>query len=104
VSSVFAGSVCAFVTKYGNRKTYGSKISCKGTEMAVTLERMARKNSPTDLVRIDSEIARDVRLIAPILGMSVPEYLSERLRQIVKRDKAQAAKRLSKEAEEEGAE
>jgi hypothetical protein len=41
---------------------------------------------PTETVRIDSDLARKARAIAGSLGMSLPDYLTSRLRPAVEAD------------------
>lgn len=55
--------------------------------MTATMRRlMARRNDIA--VKIDAQIAADAKIVAAYAGISLAEYLSENLREIVQRDLA----------------
>jgi hypothetical protein len=62
-------------------------------DVVATLAEMPKK---TVQVRIPTELANDVGIVAAALGKSVPEYVEDTLRAAVIRDMPQAA-RIAKE-------
>lgn len=59
--------------------------------MEATLERMAKSES----LRVPSEITRDIKVIAPALGETVPTYVARVLKEAVKRDHPKAMKKIA---------
>lgn len=63
--------------------------------MADTVAVMPRsKKEPTENVRLKQSLAKKARMAAAALGMSLPDYLSDRLEAVIERDVEEAFKKF----------
>lgn len=62
--------------------------------MTATVLDMPRK---TESIRLDAELARRARIIAAAIGVSMPEYLEQKLKPIIDRDFQRTLKQLNQE-------
>lgn len=66
--------------------------------MIATVDAMPRKKVTTDVVRIDSDLARKAKVVAAARGISTPDYLSGLLRSLIERDIKKEAKNLTNDS------
>ena len=62
---------------------------------------MGKRKDPTEQVRIYTDTAEDIRSVCAALKIEFPDYVRDRLRLILKRDLAEAAKALAERSEQQ---
>lgn len=71
-----------------------------GKSMTATLERMPRPMKPaTESIRINKELARKARIVAAALNMSMPDYVTQKLGELVEKESRDVAAGLLKKPE-----
>jgi len=71
-----------------------------GKSMTATLERMPRPMKPaTESIRINKELARKARIVAAALNMSMPDYVTQKLGELVEKEARDVAAGLLKKPE-----
>lgn len=70
--------------------------------MVATLDGMPRPTKPaTESIRINKELARKARIISAALNMSMPDYITARLSEVIEREARDVATGLLRKAKKE---